>query len=1204
MKQQSSFIKTMQSPLWLFVSSLLGLTILFLIYGIALQRSITTEVQTYLSEIANQSKNNISRQFQNRLAMVHSIAAMLDLTNLNKPEMLMESLQRQRGIADFKRFGLIFPDGRIYTTDNTSMDITEQPFYKLGLSGESGVSDVFADPVGGAPVHVYYVPVWGKNTPSAVFFAVSSNDSFIEMLNTEFFNATGYTHIVHKNGQIIRSNKTQHPDGHDNLFDILSSMAKKATIPPSTLLQNMRQNETGRFSYYANNKQRYVYYTPLDMNDWYLISSLPTDEVDKTTMQRLLWTFSLVGGIVCFLMIIAWQVFKREKGYKRTILSQMEELRTITANIPGGVQRCRHDEWLTMDYMSDGFVDMVGYTREELQNNFSNKFLPMLHSDDLFTTLRRIDTQLAKGNSVELEFRIIRSDGIAFWAHLKGLLVREGQEEFFYCVLLDETEIRTAMDILQMDAARYAVLFRLSDSILFEFDMRSGQVSTSPKYEETFGYVMPETNFPQSVLDMALVHPEDLPAFTDLFDSLYSGHREAETDVRVCKSSGEFIWCRIQVMGILDQNHVCTKAIGKITDIESQMQELLKLKEEVQRDPFTQLYNKVATETLAREAMDTGVPGALFLVDVDNFKRINDELGHAFGDTVLLTLATRLQTLFRRSDVVGRIGGDEFAVYLSNIKDEESLSEKADAICRIFSMPVSNGEARHQVSGSVGAAIFPTDSKDYATLFAKADKALYESKHRGKNCYTFYNKTLGSLELEAALPTIQADARTCADEGITYMRNGTRLLAEGYLARATIAVLAIKVTGLHKVNSVYGYEKGDTVLQTITNSLKLCLPKEALLARCRGNDFSAALPIPAAECSRWFKDFTDELSACIENQMADTAFAWVRIHVGSCLFPDQSTEFEQLNRKARQAVELCSEDKLVSHSAYNEGLTQFIKEQEELKHDLLLAVQRNEFELYFQPKVDPESKKIVSAEALIRWNNPERGQLAPADFIPLAEENKIIPIIDNWVISAACQQWRTLIDNGYPMVPMSINISHQKFYQANLKQVISDALYTNDISPSMLTIELTESCALADLAKAAEIMRELRELGLQTALDDFGTGCFTLSHLRDLPLDEVKVDRSLVSDDSQTASDSLRSLVNLVKVFKARVVFEGVETDEQYSRAGESGCDLVQGYFTGHPMPAEALGKLLKQQEEGSLPNGETLNAEAESDATPGAKHA
>lgn len=1180
MAQHNSFFRTIKSPLWLFLGATAAFLIVFFSYGIILQNSITEEVQTYLSEIANQTKIQLKKQLQGRMTMVRAIGAMLGPTFLEQPERLVENLRRQRGISEFKRLGIIYKDGRQYTTDNIPMQLMDRVFIHQGFSGEYGISDVMKDPASDDTMHIYYVPVWNGDTVEAVLFAVSSNDSLVEMLQNDFFNSSGYTHLLHKNGDIIRSSAPLETFQYPNIFDLFDIMPQGLTIAPADLLESMRQGKSGRFSYYNKDQHRYVYFTPLEMNNWYLLSSIPTAEIDRMTMQRLLWTSMLVLTILGVLGVVSWQLFNREKGYKRTILSQMEELRTITANIPGGVQRCRHDEWLTMDYVSDGFVEMVGYPREELQQVFANKFLPMIHGDDLFPALRRIDAQLAKGNNIDLEFRIIHADGTAFWAHQKGILVREGDEEFFYCVLLDETEVRTAMDIMQMDAARYGVLFKLSDSILFEFDMRSGQVSTSPKFEETFGYVMPENNFPQSVLDLGLLHAEDLEPFTNLFDCLYSGHREAEADVRICKSTGEFIWCRVQVMGILDQNQICTKAIGKITDIDSQMQELVKLKEEVQRDPFTQLYNKVATETLVRKAISSGHNGALFMIDVDNFKRINDGLGHAFGDTVLLTLATRLQNLFRRSDVVGRIGGDEFAVFLPDLSDDDNLLDKADSICRIFRMPVGEDGTGHHVSGSVGVAVFPQDAQDYASLYANADKALYESKYKGKNCYTFFSHSTISqpTPTAGAIATQDVDSLTGVADETAYAKAGMRLLADAQFARTTIAVMAVKVEGLHHVNSVHGYSQGDAVLRTVSAGLVRCLPREALPARCRGNDFAIAVPLPEGDNTGWFQEFTAELSKYLENNMADSALAWVRVKLGISVFPDQANEFELLNRQARQAVALCPEEHLVSFSRYDEELTRTVRDREELKRDLMLAVHRNELTLQFQPKVHPETKAIISAEALVRWNHPRRGRLSPSEFIPLAEETMVIPLIDNWVIDAACRQWRTLIDGGYPVVPLSINLSHQKFYQANLTQVICDALVAYNIPPTMLTIELTESCALADLTKASEIMRGLREQGLQTAIDDFGAGFFTLSHLRDLPLDEVKLDRSLVADDSTTATESLRSLVNLVKIYKARVVFEGVETDEQYSRAGESGCDLIQGFFTGRPMTGEELGLLLRQQ--------------------------
>lgn len=1178
-----TFIKKLsESTLVACIGSVLILLILFFWYASYLQYSIIEETQLYLHEITKQTKQGISRQLQDRLSFIINIANLLSEDDLKDPDPLLAKLAGLKSMDDVKRFGILFPDGSLHTSDKAHFELLDRAHAQRAFSGESGISATLNDRTDGQPISVYYAPIFRQQTVVGMFFMVSPTTNFSELLYSDFFQNNARASLVYKNGDIIQTSDAANRGKFSNIFEQLEAVGAGSSITPHELLENMSNGKSGRYDYVTNGEHRYVFYTPLDINDWYLFSVVSATEIDRRTMERFLWTFAMVGAVIFLLGLVWFKLVNREKRYKKALVKNMEELRNITANIPGGVLRCQNDEWMTMDYVSDGFVEMTGYTRAELESIFCNKFLSMLHSDDLFPTLRRIEEQLSAGNSIDLEFRLIRSDGSLFWAHQKGVLMCEGTGCMLYCVLVDETDVRTAMDIVHMDAARYAVLFKMSDSILFEFDMRSGQLATSPKFQETFGYACPTTRFPQSLLDAGLVHTDDVASFTYLFDALYSGEVEAESEIRIQKADRTFLWCRVQVMGILDQNNICTKSIGKIIDIDSQMRELLKLKEEIQRDPFTQLYNKVATEHLINDAIASGQPGALFLVDVDNFKRINDQYGHAAGDSVLLSLATRLQGLFRKVDIVGRIGGDEFAIYLNYSANTDGLREKAEAICRIFSLPIEhNSSVVMTVSGSVGGALFPSDAKDYSTLFTNADKAMYESKRRGKNCATFYC----SLREPEPTPVHETSGDTDAFDALTgifteriFEENGEHIVGLALEQKKQLAVIAMMVQGLQRINTTVGYAHGDAVLVGMVAAVRRCLPEGALFARCKGNDFGIILPlVPERSHHLQITSFLTLLRPALEADIPDVVRPWTKIQMGVALCPEHGDSLDPLYRKARQALENCKGDRLLTHEIYDEVAMKQQRDAEELKLDLMTAGRHNELELYFQPQVDRQTGRICSIEALLRWNHKNRGQLLPDAFIPLAEESLFMPTIDNWVINAACEQWRSMADEGIPVVPMAVNISSQKFFQENLWRVVSDALIAHNMPPSMLVLEINEKDARENPQKTAAIMQALRAQGLRISLDNFGTGC-TLNDLNNLPLDIVKLDRSFIEDADENAAESLSTLIDLIKAFKATVIVEGIATEEQYTRCSRTACDLMQGYLTAPPMERDEVAQRLLAQ--------------------------
>lgn len=438
------------------------------------------------------------------------------------------------------------------------------------------------------------------------------------------------------------------------------------------------------------------------------------------------------------------------------------------------------------------------------------------------------------------------------------------------------------------------------------------------------------------------------------------------------------------------------------------------------------------------------------------------------------------------------------------------------------------------------------------------------------------DRSLRERELEALAYT---DEKTGIANNHKYEQDGPELLERAEQQRRKVAVIALKVEGLHNINSVQGYAQGDAVLKNLAEAISRSLPEGTLFARQRGNDFSILYPMRARRdepCSEELAALMARLERSVRLSCWASERFWCKLHLGVSLYPDHGCTFEGLNRKARQAVSICPAGMgIFSYTVYNGALMSDLRRREELKLDLALAVRKQQLRLLFQPQHEVRTARIVGAEALIRWEHPAYGRIGPNEFIPLAEETLLIPSIDEWVINEACRQWRYLYEEGWPVVPVSVNISPQKFYQPDLAGVLLEAMERYKLLPGMLEIELTERTALHDIDKAIEIMEKVRSKGIRIAMDDFGTGYSSLNYLRTLPFDVIKLDQSFISDSSDRAKSVLRTIVSLVKSYDAVVVFEGVETEDQYRFASQIGCDLVQGFYTGRPMGAVDMARLL-----------------------------
>jgi EAL domain-containing protein (putative c-di-GMP-specific phosphodiesterase class I) len=250
-----------------------------------------------------------------------------------------------------------------------------------------------------------------------------------------------------------------------------------------------------------------------------------------------------------------------------------------------------------------------------------------------------------------------------------------------------------------------------------------------------------------------------------------------------------------------------------------------------------------------------------------------------------------------------------------------------------------------------------------------------------------------------------------------------------------------------------------------------------------------------------------------------------------------------------------------------------------LERALRRALDKNEFELFYQPKVDVHTGRIIGAEALIRWNHPDMGLVSPTRFIPMAEEIGLIVPIGNWVIRTACAQNRAWQDAGLPEISISVNLSARQFNQEGLVQSVADTLDSMGLEARHLELELTESMVMNSADLFISKLHELENLGVQLSIDDFGTGYSSLSYLKRFPLHHLKIDQSFVRDIATDADDAAitSTVISLGHSLNLRVIAEGVETEEQVAFLREHQCDEMQGYFFSRPLPAQEFAHLLRR---------------------------
>jgi EAL domain-containing protein (putative c-di-GMP-specific phosphodiesterase class I) len=264
---------------------------------------------------------------------------------------------------------------------------------------------------------------------------------------------------------------------------------------------------------------------------------------------------------------------------------------------------------------------------------------------------------------------------------------------------------------------------------------------------------------------------------------------------------------------------------------------------------------------------------------------------------------------------------------------------------------------------------------------------------------------------------------------------------------------------------------------------------------------------------------------------------------------------------------------------YTNSMSATAFERLSMENALRKALGSNEFEMYYQPKIDLASNRAIGMEALIRWNHPEIGLVSPADFIPLAEETGLIVPLGEWVLHTVCSQMRCWFDAGLDPLRIAVNLSACQFRQTTLWKMVMRTLQETGIAPELLEIELTESVIMDNIQTSSTVLRDFKKMGVQISMDDFGIGYSSLSLLKRLPLDTLKIDQSFVRDITTDADDAaiVDAVISLAHSLRLRVIAEGVETGEQLDFLREHGCDEAQGYLYARPQPVAAIEVWLRE---------------------------
>lgn len=447
--------------------------------------------------------------------------------------------------------------------------------------------------------------------------------------------------------------------------------------------------------------------------------------------------YSLILCLATFLFSyqIQCQADKNKQNY--------HEIETLTNNMNGGIVTYALDSKLSILYANDGYYKLIGYSRQEIKNKFNNSGLCFMGPDELVAQIHSLPMSAKKNKDLHLEFQLKRKDGSIIWIGAnchRGVNI--GGTDTISYFMMDITDSKNAEKELFLEKERYHIATELTNDIIFEYDIAKDQMKHSAKYQDLFGYSPLIENFSKSMEDSKRVSATTLENLKEFCRDLQSGIPMMSAEIELLDAQNKYTWCHIKGKTIYSEDGNPTKVIGKIVNIDAQKKALETLQNKACRDPLTGLYNKIVTKTMIEDIITKKQPRqshAFMIIDIDNFKAVNDNFGHLTGDDVLINVASQLKSLFGEEDIVGRIGGDEFVVFMSGIRSTKDILIKAAALSRVLRCDYHTDTKECSISGSIGISVYPNDGKTYAELLQSADTALYKIKNHGKDSFALAN---------------------------------------------------------------------------------------------------------------------------------------------------------------------------------------------------------------------------------------------------------------------------------------------------------------------------------------------------------------------------------------------------------------------------------------------------------------------------------
>ena len=701
--------------------------------------NLSSSTITRLAEVNTRAGNNFYQTVRSTMMAMNGMTKYLAQQNCgaSKQEVLaVAPLFYAHGV---RRFSIVDVWGKGYDGSGAPVDFSQNTFFLLAREGKTHVDT--AGKTANQRLLIVANPLVVQGTIKAVIINEFPAEGLETNIETWAFGNNTYNMVVNAKVEPI----FQAPPPGKSMDSLFPAFSREG-LPPavtSRLKQALADSPQAPHSFFDSSLGMFVAINPIERFGWSTISLVPqgvgNEAVSKQTLitNELVWRLAILAGIIITFVLLL------ERNSSRKLRRQQEDYRTIIASISGGVLKFFSPDG-TFLFISPNYKNMLGFTDAEFEKTYGNSFAATIYEQDREATLRTMRRQIKNDQPIDVEYRTRAKSGALIWLYHKGAEVRiEHGRSYIQSIVFDITNNKEAALSKRISDERHQFILEQHDINIFEQNLVSGYFSCSPQWLHTFGSVF-------NILETDTA----IPLFPDDRERLLAFQKEVRlaphqhkctVEVRLRAAGGEYRWFRVEASSIANTQGMPIYAIGIITDIDQQKALELQLRTQATRDSGTGMRNKMSTEKAVSQFLEmheSPLPQmyAMFMIDFDNFKAINDRFGHAMGDKAIFDMAQIIRRNFRGVDIVGRVGGDEFLVFCTEKMSLLSIRERALTLVEQLRTECGDQHSCLTLTASVGVACCPKDGITYAELFNKADKATYAAKKMGRNRCVFYKE--------------------------------------------------------------------------------------------------------------------------------------------------------------------------------------------------------------------------------------------------------------------------------------------------------------------------------------------------------------------------------------------------------------------------------------------------------------------------------